>query len=115
MQQTASSLRLGGRYHADLLTPPRLPRGVPELRMSWWRAPHRPASLPTHDGVEIHAFVPQLTRQPAACDLGRDRRYLRVASLIAEFVWGPVSELGAYLHPCRRRSLSPCTERLKPL
>jgi predicted glycosyltransferase len=28
-----------------------------------------PASLPTHDGLEVRAFVPQLYRHLAACDL----------------------------------------------
>jgi hypothetical protein len=49
-------------------------------------APHRPGQPATHDGMEIPAFVPQL--DPAAGRLrpGRDRRYLRAASLIAELV-----------------------------
>jgi predicted glycosyltransferase len=45
-------------------------RAVPELRMIVVAGPRiDPASLPTHDGLEIYAFVPQLYRHLAACDL----------------------------------------------
>jgi pimeloyl-ACP methyl ester carboxylesterase len=45
-------------------------RAVPELRMVVVAGPRiDPASLPTHDGLEVRAFVPQLYRQLAACDL----------------------------------------------
>jgi pimeloyl-ACP methyl ester carboxylesterase/predicted glycosyltransferase len=45
-------------------------RAVPELRMVVVAGPRiDPASLPTHDGLEVRAFVPQLYRHLAACDL----------------------------------------------
>jgi predicted glycosyltransferase len=45
-------------------------RAVPALRMIVVAGPRiDPASLPTHDGLEIRAFVPQLYRYLAACDL----------------------------------------------
>ena len=45
-------------------------RAVPALRMIVVAGPRiDPASLPTHDGLEVHAFVPQLYRHLAACDL----------------------------------------------
>jgi pimeloyl-ACP methyl ester carboxylesterase/predicted glycosyltransferase len=45
-------------------------RAVPELRMIVVAGPRiDPASLPTHDGLEVCAFVPQLYRHLAACDL----------------------------------------------
>jgi predicted glycosyltransferase len=43
---------------------------VPELRMIVVAGPRiDPASLPAHDGLEVRAFVPDLYRQLAACDL----------------------------------------------
>jgi pimeloyl-ACP methyl ester carboxylesterase/predicted glycosyltransferase len=45
-------------------------RAVPELRMIVVAGPRIDrASLPTHDGLEVRAFVPQLYRHLAACDL----------------------------------------------
>jgi predicted glycosyltransferase len=45
-------------------------RTVPELRMIVVAGPRLdPASLPRHDGLEVHAFVPGLYRHLAACDL----------------------------------------------
>jgi pimeloyl-ACP methyl ester carboxylesterase/predicted glycosyltransferase len=45
-------------------------RAVPELRMIVVAGPRiDPASLPSHDGLEVHRFVPRLYRQLAACDL----------------------------------------------
>jgi predicted glycosyltransferase len=45
-------------------------RAVPALRMVVVAGPRiDPASLPTHDGLEVRAFVPQLYRHLAACDL----------------------------------------------
>jgi pimeloyl-ACP methyl ester carboxylesterase/predicted glycosyltransferase len=49
---------------------PEAKRAVPELRMVVVAGPRiDPASLPTHDGLEVRAFVPQLYRHLAACDL----------------------------------------------
>jgi pimeloyl-ACP methyl ester carboxylesterase/predicted glycosyltransferase len=49
---------------------PPVKRAIPELRMIVVAGPRiDPASLPTHDGLEVHAFVPQLYRHLAACDL----------------------------------------------
>jgi predicted glycosyltransferase len=43
---------------------------VPDLRMVVVAGPRiDPASLPAHDGLEIRAFVPDLYRHLAACDL----------------------------------------------
>ena len=43
---------------------------VPALRMVVVTGPRiDPASLPDHDGLEVHAFVPDLYRHLAACDL----------------------------------------------
>jgi pimeloyl-ACP methyl ester carboxylesterase/predicted glycosyltransferase len=43
---------------------------VPELRMIVVAGPRiDPASLPAHDGLELRAFVPDLYRHLAACDL----------------------------------------------
>ena len=43
---------------------------VPELRMIVVAGPRiDPASLPAHDGLEVRAFVPDLYRNLAACDL----------------------------------------------
>jgi pimeloyl-ACP methyl ester carboxylesterase/predicted glycosyltransferase len=43
---------------------------VPELRMIVVAGPRiDPASLPAHDGLEVRAFVPDLYRHLAACDL----------------------------------------------
>jgi pimeloyl-ACP methyl ester carboxylesterase/predicted glycosyltransferase len=45
-------------------------RAVPGLRMVVVAGPRiDPAGLPAHDGLEVHAFVPQLYRHLAACDL----------------------------------------------
>jgi pimeloyl-ACP methyl ester carboxylesterase len=45
-------------------------RAVPALRMVVVAGPRiDPAGLPAHDGLEVHAFVPQLYRHLAACDL----------------------------------------------
>jgi pimeloyl-ACP methyl ester carboxylesterase/predicted glycosyltransferase len=45
-------------------------RAVPELRMIVVAGPRIDrASLPTYDGLEVRAFVPQLYRHLAACDL----------------------------------------------
>jgi pimeloyl-ACP methyl ester carboxylesterase/predicted glycosyltransferase len=45
-------------------------RAVPGLRMVVVAGPRiDPAGLPGHDGLEVHAFVPQLYRHLAACDL----------------------------------------------
>jgi predicted glycosyltransferase len=45
-------------------------RAVPALRMVVVAGPRiDPASLPTHDGLEVRAFVPELYRHLAACDL----------------------------------------------
>jgi len=45
-------------------------RAVPELRMVVVAGPRiDPAGLQAHDGVEVRAFVPQLYRHLAACDL----------------------------------------------
>jgi pimeloyl-ACP methyl ester carboxylesterase/predicted glycosyltransferase len=45
-------------------------RAVPALRMIVVAGPRiDPASLPTQDGLEVRAFVPQLYRHLAACDL----------------------------------------------
>jgi pimeloyl-ACP methyl ester carboxylesterase/predicted glycosyltransferase len=49
---------------------PEAKRAVPALRMIMVAGPRiDPASLPTHDGLEVRAFVPQLYRHLAACDL----------------------------------------------
>jgi pimeloyl-ACP methyl ester carboxylesterase/predicted glycosyltransferase len=43
---------------------------IPELRMIVVAGPRiDPASLPAHDGLEVRAFVPDLYRHLAACDL----------------------------------------------
>ena len=43
---------------------------IPELRMIVVAGPRiDPASLPSHEGLEIRAFVPELYRHLAACDL----------------------------------------------
>jgi pimeloyl-ACP methyl ester carboxylesterase/predicted glycosyltransferase len=45
-------------------------RTVPALRMIVVAGPRiDPASLPAHDGLEVRAFVPELYRHLAACDL----------------------------------------------
>jgi pimeloyl-ACP methyl ester carboxylesterase len=49
---------------------PEAKRAVPALRMIVVAGPRiDPASLPTQDGLEVRAFVPQLYRHLAACDL----------------------------------------------
>jgi predicted glycosyltransferase len=49
---------------------PEAKRRVPALRMVVVTGPRiDPASLPTHDELEVRAFVPQLYRHLAACDL----------------------------------------------
>ena len=49
---------------------PEAKRRVPALRMVVVAGPRiDPASLPTHHGLEVRAFVPQLYRHLAACDL----------------------------------------------
>jgi hypothetical protein len=49
---------------------PEAKRQVPALRMVMVAGPRiDPASLPTHDGLEVRAFVPRLYRHLAACDL----------------------------------------------
>jgi UDP:flavonoid glycosyltransferase YjiC (YdhE family) len=49
---------------------PEAKRQVPALRVIVVAGPRiDPASLPTHDGLEVRAFVPQLYRHLAACDL----------------------------------------------
>jgi pimeloyl-ACP methyl ester carboxylesterase/predicted glycosyltransferase len=45
-------------------------RAVPGLRMVVVAGPRiDPAGLPAHDGLEVHAYVPELYRHLAACDL----------------------------------------------
>jgi pimeloyl-ACP methyl ester carboxylesterase/predicted glycosyltransferase len=49
---------------------PEAKRSVPELRMVVVAGPRiDPASLPRHDGLEVRAYVPDLYRHLAACDL----------------------------------------------
>ena len=49
---------------------PEAKQRVPELRMVVVAGPRiDPASLPAHDGLELRAFVPDLYRHLAACDL----------------------------------------------
>jgi UDP:flavonoid glycosyltransferase YjiC (YdhE family) len=49
---------------------PEAKRRVPVLRMVVVTGPRiDPASLPRHEGLEVRAFVPQLYRHLAACDL----------------------------------------------
>ena len=49
---------------------PEAKRRVPALRMVVVTGPRiDPASLPRHEGLEVRAFVPQLYRHLAACDL----------------------------------------------
>jgi pimeloyl-ACP methyl ester carboxylesterase len=49
---------------------PEAKRNVPELRMVVVAGPRiDPSSLPQHDGLEIHAYVHELYRHLAACDL----------------------------------------------
>jgi pimeloyl-ACP methyl ester carboxylesterase/predicted glycosyltransferase len=49
---------------------PEAKRQVPELRMIVVAGPRiDPASLPAHDGLELRAYVPDLYRHLAACDL----------------------------------------------
>jgi UDP:flavonoid glycosyltransferase YjiC (YdhE family) len=49
---------------------PEAKRRVPELRMIVVAGPRiDPASLPTHDGLEVRAYVHDLYRVLAACDL----------------------------------------------
>jgi pimeloyl-ACP methyl ester carboxylesterase/predicted glycosyltransferase len=49
---------------------PEAKRNVPELRMIVVAGPRiDPASLPHHDGLELRAYVPDLYRHLAACDL----------------------------------------------
>jgi pimeloyl-ACP methyl ester carboxylesterase/predicted glycosyltransferase len=49
---------------------PETQRLVPELRMIVVAGPRiDPASLPTEQGLEVHAYVPDLHRHLAACDL----------------------------------------------
>jgi pimeloyl-ACP methyl ester carboxylesterase/predicted glycosyltransferase len=49
---------------------PAAKRAVPALRMVVVAGPRiDPAGLPSHDGLEVHAFVPGLYRHLAACDL----------------------------------------------
>jgi UDP:flavonoid glycosyltransferase YjiC (YdhE family) len=49
---------------------PEAKQHVPELRMIVVAGPRiDPASLPPHDGLEVRAYVPDLYRHLAACDL----------------------------------------------
>jgi pimeloyl-ACP methyl ester carboxylesterase len=49
---------------------PEAKRHIPDLRMIVVAGPRiDPASLPAHDGLEVRAFVPDLYRHLAACDL----------------------------------------------
>jgi UDP:flavonoid glycosyltransferase YjiC (YdhE family) len=49
---------------------PEAKQRVPELRMIVVAGPRiDPRSLPLHDGLEVRAFVPDLYRHLAACDL----------------------------------------------
>jgi pimeloyl-ACP methyl ester carboxylesterase/predicted glycosyltransferase len=49
---------------------PEAKRNVPQLRMVVVAGPRiDPASLPRHDGLEVRAYVPDLYRHLAACDL----------------------------------------------
>jgi pimeloyl-ACP methyl ester carboxylesterase/predicted glycosyltransferase len=49
---------------------PEAKRHVPDLRMIVVAGPRiDPASLPAHDGLEVRAYVPDLYRHLAACDL----------------------------------------------
>ncbi len=49
---------------------PQAKRRVPALRMVVVTGPRiDPSTLPTHDGLEVCAFVPKLYRHLAACDL----------------------------------------------
>jgi UDP-N-acetylglucosamine:LPS N-acetylglucosamine transferase len=49
---------------------PELKRRFPNLRMIVVAGPRiDPASLPVHAGLEVHAYVPELYRRLAACDI----------------------------------------------
>ena len=49
---------------------PEAKRRVPGLRMVVVAGPRiDPASLPSHEGVEVHSYVPELYRHLAACDI----------------------------------------------
>ena len=49
---------------------PAAKRAVPDLRMIAVAGPRiDPAALPSHEGLEVRAFVPELYRHLAACDL----------------------------------------------
>lgn len=49
---------------------PELKRRLPNLRMIVVAGPRiDPATLPVHAGVEVHAYVPELYRRLAACDI----------------------------------------------
>jgi pimeloyl-ACP methyl ester carboxylesterase/predicted glycosyltransferase len=68
---TVGGSGVGGALLRKLIAAyPLAKRAVPELRMIVVAGPRiDPASLPSHDGLEVHAFVPRLYRQLAACDL----------------------------------------------
>ena len=68
---TVGGSGVGGALLRKLIAAyPLAKRAVPELRMIVVTGPRiDPGSLPSHDGLEVHAFVPRLYRQLAACDL----------------------------------------------
>ena len=56
--------------HRVIASYPEAKRHIGELRMIAIAGPRiDPASLPTHDGLEVHAYVHDLYRHLAACDL----------------------------------------------
>jgi predicted glycosyltransferase len=56
--------------HRVIAAFPAAKRRLPALRMVVVAGPRiDPSSLPEHDGLEVHAYVPQLYRHLAACDL----------------------------------------------
>jgi pimeloyl-ACP methyl ester carboxylesterase/predicted glycosyltransferase len=68
---TVGGSGVGGHLLRRVITSyPLAARKVPGLRMVVVAGPRiNPATLPSHDGLEVHAFVPELYRHLAACDL----------------------------------------------
>lgn len=68
---TVGGSGLGGALLEQVMAAhPMARRHVPDLRMVVVTGPRiDPDSLPTHEGLDVRAFVPQLYRHLAACDL----------------------------------------------
>ena len=94
---TVGGSGVGGALLRKVVTAyPLAKRAVPELRMVVVAGPRLdPAGLPSHEGLRVRAFVPELYRHLAACDLavvqGGLATCMELAALRRPFLYFPLA------------------------